>query len=192
MERILHDVKKTLYPRLVLYDAIAGFKPESRRPQPSIDPVVEYRRNFLDSFSYLCDVEKGGKTVTAAELQKLPQGNILWLAANEGIRNDVKAYADDIWRRLMSMEPESMIVVWEYIFQRAVQMCTPRLAFYKELLKKHATNCRMQLRSELPQEEGRTHPLLDMDIANLASDHSSEKTQEAFRATEYIDPRWSR
>lgn len=180
MEQILSDVKKTFYPRLILYGAIAEFHSGIKQSQPSTDPVTNSRRHFLDSFSYLCDFEKGGKTVTAAALQKLPRGNILWLAANEGIRHDVEAYARDICRSLINMEPESKPVVRDHIFQRAVQFCTPRLAFYKGLLRKHARNCRMQLGIERQRQEGRNHVSLSTDVTKLSSEHSSSKAQEAF------------
>lgn len=156
MEQILQNAKKTLYPRLVLYEALAKFKGGHERRQPSSDSISEARRDFLDSFAYLCDIHKGGATVTAAGLQKLPYSNILWLAANEGIRSEVKRYADTILQKLVAMDSTTEPAVRDDIFQRAVNMCAPRLAFYKTELQTYATKCRMELRKDLPDEAGKT------------------------------------
>lgn len=156
MEQIFEDAKKNLYPRLALYEAVAKYKGEHERRRPASDRISETRRDFLDSFAYLCDIEKGGATVTAAGLQRLPYSNILWLAANEGIRSAVKSYANDLRDILVNMNSETEVKAREDVFQRAVQMCSPRLAFYKEELRTYATRCRMELRKELPDDLGRT------------------------------------
>lgn len=69
-EQIQRDETKKLYPRLVLFGALAIFKDKHKPRQQSEDPIYETRRNFLDSFAYLCDVQKGGSTVTAVALQQ--------------------------------------------------------------------------------------------------------------------------
>ncbi|KAH7142182.1 hypothetical protein EDB81DRAFT_869912 [Dactylonectria macrodidyma] len=152
MEQIFQDAKKTLYPRLALYEAIAKYKGEHERRRPASDRISEIRRDFLDSSAYLCDIEKGGATVTAAGLQKLPYSNILCLAANEGIRSAVKSYANDLRDILVNMNSETEVKAREEVFQRAIYMCSPRLAFYKEELRTYATRCRMELRKELPDD----------------------------------------
>lgn len=151
LEQTIQDAKKTLYPRLALYEGMAKFNggPERRRPQG--DVVVETRRDFLESFAYLCDIEKGGATVTATGLQRLSYCNILWLSANEGLHRQVKAYAEVLRQKLVAMTPENQSTLQEEIFRRAVQMCTPRLLFYKAEVQKYATRCRMALREELWQ-----------------------------------------
>ncbi|KAH6999482.1 hypothetical protein EDB80DRAFT_765980 [Ilyonectria destructans] len=152
MDEIFVNAKKTLYPRLALYEAIAKYKGEHERRRPASDRNSEIRRDFLDSFAYLCDIEKGGATVTATGLQKLEHSDILWLAANEGIRSVVLSYADDLRGILVNVNPETEVEARKDVFQRAIEMCSPRLAFYNEWLRKYATNCRMQLRNELPDD----------------------------------------
>jgi beta-galactosidase GanA len=109
----------------------------------------------MDSFAYLCDVERGGKTVTAVGLQRVLLGNFLWLAANEGIRPDIKAYAEYMLERLISITPENENEVQQHIFYRAVSVCSPRLECYQSEVKKLATSCRKKLRTELPNEAGK-------------------------------------
>ena len=67
----------------------------------------ELRRNFLDKISYLCDTDKGGKTVTAGALEKLLHGNVLWLAANEGISEEIKGFAEWILDQLRTLTSEN-------------------------------------------------------------------------------------
>ncbi|KAK8912657.1 hypothetical protein VCV18_012336 [Metarhizium anisopliae] len=128
-EQTFATLSKELYPRLALFEALARFKSRSERRTPSSDEVVETRRAFLDSFAYLCDVQKGGATVTAAGLQKLPESNILWLAANEGVRNDIKIYAENILLKLKNLNPDANRML-------------------KDEMKRLARNCRMQLKRE--------------------------------------------
>lgn len=149
---------KELYPRLVLFEALAQFKSQHERRPPSCDRVTEARRKFLDSFAYICDVEKGGPTVTAAAIQELPMSNILWLAANEGIRKDIKVYAE----KILSLLESSLVAKYETAiqeaFQTVVDKCHSRITFYREETQKHATICRMQLRKKEQTEMGISFP----------------------------------
>ncbi|KAJ0116311.1 hypothetical protein J7T55_007288 [Diaporthe amygdali] len=131
-EQIFANAAKELYPRLVLYEALAQFKDDSERRHPSGDDVVEARRKFLDSFAYLCDVQKGGATVTAVGLQKLPHSNILWLAANEGIRDEIKTYAKAIRSHLMRVDSSTEETIEDAVFRLAVMMCDSRISTYNE------------------------------------------------------------
>ena len=68
-DQIFRSATRNMYPKLALLEALAGFKDSYKRRGRSDDVICEARRDFLDSFAYLCDVEKGGATVTAAALQ---------------------------------------------------------------------------------------------------------------------------
>jgi hypothetical protein len=119
-KQIREDESKKMYPRLVLFEALAVFKDKPRRRQQSEDTICEARRDFLDSFAYLCDVEKGGKTVTATALQQHPISDCLWLAANEGVRDDVWSYATDLLQILKTVTPENKSVLKDHVFRLAV------------------------------------------------------------------------
>jgi len=149
LERVFHSASKDLYPRLALLEALARFKDGHQRRERTSDDICEARREFQDSFAYLCDVEKGGPTVTATGLQKLPHSNILWLAANEGIRRDVKNYAENILQKLKGVESGTQEAVQDDIFRLAVEKCNSRIEYYKVEMQKYARNCRMQLRQEM-------------------------------------------
>ncbi len=154
LDQIFQSAARNMYPKLALLEALAGFKDGYKGRGRSSDDICEARRDFLDSFAYLCDVEKGGATVTAAALQKLLHSNILWLAANEGIRRDVKVYAESILQMLKVVESGNQVEVQDDILRLAVQNCHSRISYYKGVMQKYARNCRMQLRQEKEDEIG--------------------------------------
>jgi hypothetical protein len=158
LERLRQEEAEKLYPRLVPYAALASFKDKSQQRKESGDPQCEARRNFLDSFAYLCDTRKGGPTVTAAALQKLPLSNFLWLAANEGISDDVLRYAKDVLAKLKTATMENQSELKDHIFQLVVEKCTARIQFYKNQVLRFALNCRMQLRHKKSDENGVKYP----------------------------------
>ncbi|KAI4659320.1 uncharacterized protein J4E78_005747 [Alternaria triticimaculans] len=132
-----------LYPRLVLLEALTRFKDGLKQRAMSSDKTREARRDFLDSFAYLCDVEKGGKTVTATALQmmEVETGDCLWLAANEGIREEVLFYAQKILKRAKAATVETLRVVQDRILTLSVKKCRPRIHFYRDAIKRHALQC---------------------------------------------------
>lgn len=155
LDEELRDAWRQLSPRMVLFEGLVKFKDKPQEREITNDDICEARRDFLDSFAYLCDIEKGGATVTAAALQKLQHSNILWLAANEGIRPQVLKYGEtllSILRKIDSMTEEE---VRDDILQLALENCASRINFYIKELQKSARNCRMQLRRESPSDNVR-------------------------------------
>jgi hypothetical protein len=161
LEQTFRSASRKLYPRLVLFEALTGFTTEAQPPQKSFDPTRAARREFLRSFAYLCDSEKGGATVTGAALQNINQQMILWLAANEGIRPKTRSYAEDIMQRLRKVDPQNAESMGDEVFDAAVQFCTPRLKYYQRELRSYAIKCRMQLRNRTQDETGESrHPFV--------------------------------
>jgi hypothetical protein len=99
----LTEIKQKLIQRLVFAESLFHYKDrhESRDRCDELEPQVKLRREFENGFAYICDVERSGKTVTASALQACRSFNLLWLAANEGIRPDIKAYAEDVLQLLL-------------------------------------------------------------------------------------------
>jgi hypothetical protein len=158
LEKLRQEESTKLYPRLALFEALASFKDKRKHRNESDDPQCEARRNFLDAFAYLCDTRNGGSTVTATALQKLPLSNFLWLAANEGVSDDVLGYAKDVLAKLKTATMENQSELKNYIFQFVVEKCTARIQFYKNQVRKFALNCRMQLRSLESDDNGLMYP----------------------------------
>jgi hypothetical protein len=144
-----------LYPQLLLFEALSVFKDKPEPRKKSDDSICETRRDFLDSFAYLCDIQKGGKTVTASALQKeKPTSNVLWLAANGGVSEEIYSYAKDILKISKSATLENQSTVQDVVFKLAVKKCGPRVRSYRKEVKIFARNCRMALRSREKNDLG--------------------------------------
>ncbi|KAF2009198.1 hypothetical protein BU24DRAFT_428738, partial [Aaosphaeria arxii CBS 175.79] len=137
---------RKLYPRLSLYRALTEFKSNNTPRRSTGDQTRDSRRTFLDSFSYLCDVKKGGGTVRAAALQSLDLSDILWLAANEGIVDSTLAYAKTILRRLQAVSTQNRKQLQDTIFELAVVQCSHRVQYYKGKVQNYAKWCRIALK----------------------------------------------
>jgi hypothetical protein len=61
---------------------------------------TQIRRSFADAIAYICAYQKGPNYVTAAALEKTPQGVVVWLAANNGIGQNVTEFLDGILARV--------------------------------------------------------------------------------------------
>lgn len=179
LEEILTATSEGLYPRLALLQALPQLSNGHVRRTPSSDNITEARREFLDSFAYLCDIQKGGATTTAAGLQRLPKSNILWLSANEGIRSDIQSYADTILSKLRLVSSSTQKAIEHEIFCLAVEKCNSRIGTYKGEVRIYARNCRMQLRRESPNETGTMYYRVNSyrrKVANSSSGAPSEET----------------
>lgn len=149
------NFSRDLYPKLVLYEALVGYQGDHKRRGEAKSSHDEARRDFLDSFAYLCDIRKGGSTVTSAAVQRLEYSNFLWLSANEGVQPRVLRHAEKILDNLKQWDTESEEVLRTRIFQLAITACEPRIKTYKEKVQLYAENCRIELEKECYNETGK-------------------------------------
>ncbi|KAH7014572.1 uncharacterized protein B0I36DRAFT_255249 [Microdochium trichocladiopsis] len=171
VEASLLSAKEQLSLRLVLFSALTEYQDAPKAREATKNAGRTHRRDFLDAFAYLCDVEKGGATVTAAALEQLEHSNFLWLAANEGISQDVKAYAETLLRGLQQPHFQGLE---EWIFRQAVTKCAPRIETYQQGVKHHATACRMQLRILLERDD-----TIVLHVRRILKRLSEPKNQDA-------------
>jgi hypothetical protein len=143
--RVDQFASQNVYPALLLFEQLTqgGFSGGHKARQATENPEQKACRDFLDSFSYLCDVEKGGATVTAAAIQQRAKSYRLWLAANDGIRDGVKAYAEAILEKAkrFAAETANRQEIREDVFQLAVEKCRLRLTFYRKHVRRYAEKC---------------------------------------------------
>jgi hypothetical protein len=134
-----------LYPRLLLLQLLSPFRGDyvERQFKENTDKSSpeELRRYFLECISYLCDTEKGGATVTAAGLQKLPLSNFLWLAANEGVRLNVKEFVESVLGELKDVTPNNRKSKEMLILRDAVNLASQRLEFYRAKMVELSKKC---------------------------------------------------
>ena len=125
-----------LYRRLLLLHLLGPFRGDHIERQfkenASKSSTDELRRSFLGGISYLCDIEKGGATVTAAALQKLPFSNFLWLAANEGVRPSVEHFVRSVLDRLKGITSDTREEVEMRILNDAVDLASQRMLCFTE------------------------------------------------------------
>jgi len=141
----------------LLLEAVAKFNGPhlDREAKSDTTKSVEtrLRRNVLDKLAYLCDTNKGGATVSAAALQALPSGNVLWLAANEGITESVKTFVKWILDQLKEVNTDNKQFVEERILEQAVTLAGRRISFYYRRLTV-AAQCRRDLLATQNGSEG--------------------------------------
>lgn len=147
-ERTSND-QDAFYLKLILYSTISPFKAKHSDRGTSAElpsATTELRRDFLDRLSYLCDVDKSGATVTAAAMQyKNANFNVLWLAANEGIRDEVKSFVETTMERLRAVDAENSDNTRNAILQDAVGKGEQRFQFYRNKMLGFAKQCRDEL-----------------------------------------------
>jgi hypothetical protein len=91
----------------------------------------------LDSVAYACDRKKGGKTVTAAALQKHPEGPILLLGSNSQIEPETIEKLREILDRLKAFKfgQESEKLLEEDIVCKLTYLGAERLKVYQKKAK---------------------------------------------------------
>lgn len=178
-QQIEHQEMENLYPRMILFEALAGFEGQHKSRATCDDIARETRHNFLDSFAYLCDVEKGGATVTAAALQSLQHSDFLWLAANDGVREEVLEYANVMLKHLCAVTAETMEKKKGTLLKIAVAKCSPRIHFYRRNVEKLAKRCRTTLKSVEGDEHGTCTPIVWLSTTDDQSWTTSREAQKA-------------
>lgn len=157
LKQQIHKLEvEELYPRLVLLKALSKFKNKPQERQRTGDDLCEKRRDFLDAFAYLCDVEKGGSTVTATALEEGPNIYTLWLAANDGIRDGIWSHADTMVKQIRSVTHDTQEACKNILFDMVVQVTARRIQYYKDKVQHLAKGCRMSLRNGERHEAGKS------------------------------------
>jgi len=97
---IPHRVTRRFYEPLLLLHALSPIRGERIKseiipdnPEPN---HIQLRRAFTDAIAYICAYRKGPDYVTAAALEKTPQGVIVWLCANADVEDGVITFAERI------------------------------------------------------------------------------------------------
>ena len=138
-----------LYPRLLLLHLLSSFRGDNVERQSdesaTKSSLDEQRRDFLNGISYLCDIEKGGGTVTAAPLQKLTFSNFLWLAANQGVSLHIERFIRFVLDELKDMNSHNRESKEMMIFHDAVNLASRRMQFYRTTMAIFSQECQKPL-----------------------------------------------
>jgi hypothetical protein len=136
LEKRFYEVMVVLWA----FDRIRGSRIQ-RFPANEDPTSQELRRSFTDSLAYACDSRKGGMTTSAALLQQLPQGVVVWLAGNRGVKQntvtDLTKLLSEALRNIRSHKPFDR----EVTLVRLVHMNEPRLKSYIKLACGNMDRC---------------------------------------------------
>ncbi|KAK7926545.1 hypothetical protein PG985_003543 [Apiospora marii] len=135
----------SLHSKLCLLQCISKYTGpkdiDSKRHEPSLEPI-ELRRAFTNQVSYLCDGRKDGTTVTGCFVQASGNENVLWVASNEGVEQNVRTFLEwMILEVLRVVTNESRNYYEEKLLVRAVALAADRLRFYQRKMCDFAKGC---------------------------------------------------
>ena len=152
--QIRRKVLRRFYEPLLLLSSLGQIRGERIKSEASINTlspnIHKIRRSFVDGIAYICAYEKGPSRVTAAALEKTPQGITVWLAANEKLEKKVIQFLENILsdvqhiselndREARQREGER---IEEYFTSRIIAFNSSRiLTYYKQVAQKQVPNC---------------------------------------------------
>jgi hypothetical protein len=138
---------RRLYEPLLLLEALRR-APE--KPQESVDGIEPsgrstegLRRSFVDGIAYLSAFERCSDSVTATALETTPQGPILWLAANNGIRQTTVEFLREVLAELHTVSREDSPGARNNVAERITPGLLHRvITFSVPRLRKYVNNIR--------------------------------------------------
>ena len=163
-------VERRFYEPLLLLSALGQMRGERTKSEIITDSlcpnIQKLRRNFVDDIAYICSFEREPKRVTAAAMEKTPQGIIVWLAANENIEEKVVQFLRSILSNVqqVSAPPDKEVRleegerIKEELASKIIDFNTPRInSYYGQVLK---TLTRLEIGSEEHKENGTSNMTL--------------------------------
>jgi hypothetical protein len=102
----------------------------------------------VDKLAYVCDYEKGGESVTAIALQKLPDKVVFVVAANNNVRPKVASLLQRILSQLRdcaALTEEESIRLRDKIGAQCIDLSKGRVETYGRFLREPLRRCIMSL-----------------------------------------------
>jgi len=97
---IRRKVTRRFYEPLLLLHALSPIRGERIKseiiPDDPESNHIQLRRSFTNTIAYICAYKKGPDHVTAAALEKTPQGVVVWLCANADVEDGVITFLERI------------------------------------------------------------------------------------------------
>jgi hypothetical protein len=151
---IRHKVTRRFYEPLLLLHALSPIRGERIKPEIIPDNPesnhIQLRRVFTNTVAYISSYKKGPDYVTAAALEKTPQGVVVWLSANANVEEEVVTFLERIlacvYRVVEKDSVEDVQQEASLATQRLASMIVdfqaPRLNVYRaEIIKKCILPC---------------------------------------------------
>lgn len=151
---VRQKVLRRFYEPLLLLSALGQIRGEGIKAETdsfsSSPNIQKVRRSFVDGIAYICAYQKGSPYVTAAALEKTPEGVTVWLAANEEIGHNVIEYLQGILSDIQNIAAFDRLVsrlregerIKERLMSRIIAFSAPRIkTYYHQVKDRHAPEC---------------------------------------------------
>lgn len=155
-------ILRRFYEPLILLEALGRARPAPIRDFAEVTStgIAGLRRSFVDGITYLCAAERHPGRVTAAALQKTPQGPVLWLAANDGVEMATMSFAEEILQTLNKVSSHSATAdrlrvaedITPPLLRRVIAFNAPRLRKYVRNVRNVDVRCCIQLLRQHPAQ----------------------------------------
>jgi hypothetical protein len=156
--RLRPKVLRRFYEPLLLLNALDQIR--GARIKPDLASSItglnhqKIRHSFADGIAYICAYKKEPDYVTAAALEKTPQGISVWLAANANIEPKVIHFLEGILvdlRRVAEQEDangrhQTGRKIRESLTVRVVAFNQPRIQAYYIMAKNYVRQCLVVIR----------------------------------------------
>lgn len=70
--------------------------------------IAKFRRDFADALAYICAYDKNAKCVTAIALGRRDEKIIVWIAANEKVKQKVRSFLNQVLKMLDEIANETV------------------------------------------------------------------------------------
>jgi hypothetical protein len=164
---IRHKVTRRFYEPLLLLHALSPIRGERTKseiiPDDPESNHIQLRRSFADAIAYICAYKKGPDYVTAAALEKTPQGVVVWLCANADVEEGVVTFLEGIlacvYRVIEKDSVEDLhqeaLLATQRLASMIVGFQAPRLNVYRaEITKSYILHCQ-ELISDYVKSNGK-------------------------------------
>lgn len=129
---------------------------------------TQLRRSFADAIAYICAYKKGPDYVTAAALEKTPQGVVVWLAANSEIGEGVVVFLDAVLAHVRDVVDKDGVEDRQQTAQLATEKLSsmitdfhmPRLEVYRTKIIDHLIQPCQEVLAEYYKENGKSSVLI--------------------------------
>jgi len=191
---IRYKVTRRFYEPLLLLHALSPIR--GGRIKSEIIPDdpesnhIQLRRSFTNAIAYVCAYQKGPDHVTAAALEKTPQGVVVWLCANADVEERVVTFLEGIlacvYRIVEKDSVEDLHQEASLATQRLASMIVdfqaPRLNVYRaEIIKSCILPCQ-ELMTDYIKSNGK------FSIAKACCHHFT-KASQGLRTETGVHPR---
>jgi hypothetical protein len=164
---IRHKVIRRFYEPLLLLDALGPIRGERIRPEIIRDDSepnhTQLRRSFADAIAYICAYQKEPDYVTAAALEKTPQGVVVWLSANANVEEKVVTFLEGVLACVHRVVEQDNVedlhqeasLATQRLLSMIVDFQAPRLGVYRrEIIRSCILPCQ-ELLTDYAQRNGR-------------------------------------